>query len=74
MLQRGAVGAADEDADFAGAGGQQVGHLREAGEVEVAAYGDGHAVGLAVGVGEDGAEWAGNWGALRAWRMVIAVP
>ena len=55
MLQRGTVGAADEDADFAGAGVQQVGHLGEAGEVEVA-YGDVHAVGVGVGVGGDGAE------------------
>ena len=69
--QGGAVGAADEEADFAGAGGQEVGHLREAGEVEVAAYGDGHAVGVGVGVGEAGVEWAGNWGALWAWRMTI---
>ena len=46
------MGAADEDADFAGAGGQEVGHLREAGEVE-AAYGDGHAVGVGVGGGAE---------------------
>ena len=41
-----------EEADFAGAGVQQVGHLREAGEVEVA-YGDVHAVGVGVGVGAE---------------------
>ena len=61
LLQRGAVGAADEDAEFAGAGGQEVGHLREAGEVEVA-DGDVHAVGVGVGVGEDGAEVGGEVG------------
>ena len=55
LLQRGAVGAADEDADFAGAGGQEVG------EVEVA-DGDVHAVGVGVGVGEDGAEVGGEVG------------